>query len=347
VALTVLAGGWLLGLALGPGWRGPPASLLLWGFAVVALIALFWTLRRSLPPGTLRPLLWGGLAALALVLGMGWSSISVGSVADSGVAQRADGAAVALRGQVIGDPEERGVTLGVRLDAHAIGVAPSGARSVPDASWQEATGRVQVRLGRDEPRVRYGDLLELRGTLEVPPTFADFDYRDYLARQGVGAVMNFPRATVVERGGGSWFLAQVFALRHRLAGSLQRVLPEPQASLAQALLLGIRSGLSSDLREEFIATGTGHLRAISGLHVGVLLGMALLAATAVLGGARWVVVAPLAAIWLYAVLTGMAPPVNRAAIMGSLYLGGRALGRQRAAMPALAATAAVMAGLNP
>jgi competence protein ComEC len=65
------------------------------------------------------------------------------------------------------------------------------------------------------------------------------------------------------------------------------------------------------------------------------------------GGGRWAFVLALGGIWLYALLSGMSPSVTRAAIMGSIYLIGRLMGREGASLPALAAAAAVMAGLNP
>ena len=56
---------------------------------------------------------------------------------------------------------------------------------------------------------------------------------------------------------------------------------------------------------------------------------------------------PLGAIWLYALLSGLSPSVERAAIMGSIYLLGLALGRPRSILPALALAAGVMAGPDP
>lgn len=55
----------------------------------------------------------------------------------------------------------------------------------------------------------------------------------------------------------------------------------------------------------------------------------------------------LIAIWLYALLTGMRPPVVRGAIMGSMFLMGEFLGRQRSGVTALAFAAAVMVGIQP
>ena len=133
-----------------------------------------------------------------------------------------------------------------------------------------------------------------------------------------------------------------------MAESLGRSLPEPHASLAQALLLGIRSGLPSELRDDLAQTGTTHLVAISGLHVGILVGLVSLGSAAVLGrrGQIYVIV-PLVFVWAYALLTGFSPPVARAAIMATLYLWAIYLGRQRSGLTALSAAAAVMVVIDP
>ena len=65
----------------------------------------------------------------------------------------------------------------------------------------------------------------------------------------------------------------MYALRSRLSESLATAVPEPQAALGQALLLGLRTGISDEVLDEFRATGASHILAISGLHVGVLMGL--------------------------------------------------------------------------
>ena len=118
--------------------------------------------------------------------------------------------------------------------------------------------------------------------------------------------------------------------------------------MAQALLLGLRGNLPDSLERDFRDSGTFHLLAISGLHVGVVLGMTLAASQWALGRRRHLyLLAPLLAIWLYALLSGMSPSVTRAAFMGSAYLAVMALGRQANALPALALAAGVMVGLEP
>ena len=347
MALTLLAAAWVLGLALGPATPLPWTALALWTVAALALwgcLALRADLANAFVAGPPRMAVWGLLAVTALLGGLWW-----GGNSESAASEPLPSQSVAFQAQVVSDPLESGA-------AYRLEVAPrSATRPSPAGTAAALPDRVLVTLRpgstlvrqRQAPYFRYGDVLLLEGRLEAPPRFADFEYREYLARQGIAAVMPFPRATLVEEDQGSWALGRVYALRQRLADSLQKGLPQPHAALAQAVLLGLRGDLPDDVREDFLETGTGHLLAISGLHVGVLLGLALAASRAALGGGRWHLLVPLVVLWLYALMSGMAPPVVRASIMGTLFLAARFSGRPGAGLPALSLAAGVMAGLDP
>ncbi len=136
--------------------------------------------------------------------------------------------------------------------------------------------------------------------------------------------------------------------RSRLSASLERNLPSPQAELAQALLLGQRDSLPAELTDAWQRAGTAHLLAISGLHVSVVLGVALVAGTMAFGRRRGLyVLLPLMLVWAYAILSGLNPPVVRAAIMGSVYLGAIVAGRQPSGGLALVLAATAIALWNP
>ena len=138
------------------------------------------------------------------------------------------------------------------------------------------------------------------------------------------------------------------SVRSRLRASLERNLPSPQAELARALLLGQRDSLPAELTDAWQRAGTAHLLAISGLHVSVVLGVALVAGTMAFGRRRGLyILLPLALVWAYAVLSGLNPPVVRAAFMGSVYLGAIAAGRQPSGGLALVLAATAIAVWDP
>ncbi|MBT9166282.1 MAG: ComE operon protein 3 [Chloroflexi bacterium] len=229
-----------------------------------------------------------------------------------------------------------------------------------DGEWQSVSGRVQVNaprfpgweMLRDFPFYRYGDLLEMKGNLESPrPPDEErgFDFREFLARQRIYTVISRPREiTLVAAGQGSRPMELIYRLRGSMAQSLRRALPEPQCSLAEAMLLGLHRGLPAELREDFARTGTAHLLAISGIHMSIVAGIALFASVWAFGRQRpTYLLLVLATIWFYAMLSGMRPAVIRAAIMASLWLYADRIGRPRSAVTALTLAAAVMLAVNP
>jgi competence protein ComEC len=119
------------------------------------------------------------------------------------------------------------------------------------------------------------------------------------------------------------------------------------AGLLKALLLGSRLHLPPDLRQDFMTTGTFHVIAISGLHVGMIAW--LLATLLRFGGLSRVwwfpVLAPL--LILYTAATGASASAMRACIMALLFVAAPLIGRRPDAGSAWAAAALLIVGLAP
>ncbi|NOQ18157.1 MAG: DNA internalization-related competence protein ComEC/Rec2, partial [Dehalococcoidales bacterium] len=162
------------------------------------------------------------------------------------------------------------------------------------------------------------------------------------------SLMTYPEIEMLERGKGLKPLAWVYSVRNRMSQTITQVLPEPQASLAQAVTLGIRGNLPQSVKDDFSRTGTTHLLAISGLHLSILAGIILSAGIWLWGRRHYFYIwLALGVIWFYTLITGMHPPIIRAAIMASLFLTADLLGRQRSAITALTFAAAIMVAIEP
>ena len=119
------------------------------------------------------------------------------------------------------------------------------------------------------------------------------------------------------------------------------------AELSSALSVGRRDLLPQDRREGWRSSGLAHMLAVSGLHVG-LLGAAVWAAATALGARpRWARICVLVALPSYAILSGASPSSVRAALMGSVYLVARLLGRSLIPMAAVLSAAAGMLIFRP
>ena len=214
-------------------------------------------------------------------------------------------------------------------------------------AWKKVNGTVLLFVPR-LPAYNYGDELLVKGKLATPQAIDDFDYRGYLANQGIYSTMLSPKISVTDTGKGFRPLAWVFALRNRLSQSMAASMPEPQASLAQGMILGIRGNITPALQDAFIRSGTTHILVISGSQFNIVAGILVATGIWLFGKRRYFYIwLALAAIWVYAVLTGLGPPVIRSAVMVSLFLIADLLGRQRNAITVLAFAAAVMVAMRP
>lgn len=243
-----------------------------------------------------------------------------------------------IRGTAYRDPETTDKNTRLYFSATEINRA---------GNWQRVEGKALLFAPLNSD-YRYGDVLTVNGKLETPPHLDDFDYEEYLKHQGIGSVMYRPSIEVEERSEGFKPLTWVYHLRTSLSGVLAKTLPEPQASLAQGLILGIRTNIPPDVKADFTRSGTAHLLAISGVNLSIVAGIMLSIGVWLLGRRRHLYVwLALAVVWLYALLTGFHPPVVRGAIMASLFLGAELFGRQKTAFVPLLLAAAVMVGISP
>lgn len=199
-----------------------------------------------------------------------------------------------------------------RLECHSLATADGP---------QEFSGQVRLEVSGRIDDIPVGSLVTIHGRLarpSVPHNPGGFDFRDYLRRQGIRAVLRagYPEAVEVIGQANGFQLRQLRAeIRQKCNNSFELWLNPNIAAVAKALLLGDRSGMRDDVRTMFVETGTMHLLAISGLHVGILAGF-------LWCGCRLVNLSPLQTalvlllgVGFYAFITDARPPVLRALIL--------------------------------
>jgi competence protein ComEC len=329
VPLIYLSCTWVAGIFLGAKFS-PPFAFIFTGLIPLPLLFLFRQHRRTI--------ILVSLCLIALFGGAFRFQSSQPTVNENYLQFYNDQEIVEIKGMVNADPEVRDKTTHLQLSATEIKL---------DEEWQDISGTALLFAPR-YPTYKYGDVLLVTGELETPPQLNDFDYKGYLAHQGIYSTMPYPKIEILERGKGFKPLAWVYSARNNLSQSLIEVLPEPQASLAQGIVLGIRGNIPSSVKTDFTRTGTAHLLAISGLHLSILAGILISAGIWLLGRRHYLYIwLALGTIWLYAIITGMHPPVVRGATMASLFLTAELLGRQRSAITSLAFAAAIMVGISP
>jgi competence protein ComEC len=332
MTLVYLAVAWLAGIALAKTislpWQALPV------LALAAFLGLL--LWRDDAPGGSRVWL-GALCILMLALGAGRFLLAVPRFGETALATYNNVGWVTLEGVVVGEPDEREHYTNLRVQAERL--------TLPDGTERESEGLALVKADR-YPLRRYGDRVRVEGLLETPPVFEEFSYREYLARQGIHSLIRRAQVTLLAENQASPLRYHLFAFKRYAQSTIARILPEPQAALLTGILLGVETGIPSDLMDDFAATGATHIIVISGFNITIVAGIFAGLARRLFGQRRAVWIA-IAGVVVYTIFVGASAAVVRAALMGLLYLWGRHLGRAAFAPASLAAAAIGMTALNP
>ena len=221
----------------------------------------------------------------------------------------------------------------------------------PDGT-EPVSGRLRVDVSGLLPGLTKGDSVTFPGEasgLPAPGNPGEFNVAESLKRRGLcGTIrVNDPELVEVKGSGTNPVSAVTGWLRGRCEKTLQHNLSGTSLPIASALLLGDRAMITRDVRSSFIESGTMHLLAISGLHVGILTGF-IFACCRVCGlSGRQSVVAVLSVLTVYLGVADLRPPVIRACVLVSIWGVGKLLRRPSFSGNSLAAAAIIVLALNP
>lgn len=303
---------------------------LLYAGALLFLTALFLVGAMILRA---PKLLLVAVAFAALAFGIVRTNIFLDGEAQNNL-KSFSGSAV-VEGAVVNDPEQSGSYIHANI-------------AVASVNNVSARGTVLALLP-PQTAISYGEQVHVQGILESPQAFLGdagniFDYPGYLRVQGVS--MMLMQAQVQSSGAAAPSVqGALFSLKHLFDASLERLLPEPDVSLLEGILLGQRRGLPKELTEAFVVAGLIHIVILSGYSMsvvseGVLRGLSFLPRKIqyVLGALLMV---------LFVMMTGAAATTVRACAMAIVALVARYFHRSAVALRSLAAVAAAMVLWNP
>ena len=227
-------------------------------------------------------------------------------------------------------------------------------------AWHPADCRMMLYLSPDSAalHLRYGDRLLLHVRPQLPNGEENphqFNYRRHLLHKGI-AWQAFARpgqwkCLPSEPGNRSGLVAWSKQLQCRLVRRIQQCRLTPaQQGIAEALLTGWRDDLDPSTVQQYRTAGILHLLCVSGLHVGIVAWLAGLGLF-FLGRRQWHRVVKgtvqIVAIWLFVLLTGMAPSTLRAGVMFTLLRIGYMAQRQPNAFNNLCTSALLLLFIDP
>jgi len=225
--------------------------------------------------------------------------------------------------------------------------------------WRPASGRVFVFVSSSESRpvepLRYGDHVSLTAVMRVPPPVRNpgsFDWRAWLARRRMHftvTVLQKDYVSVDAHADGNLIIALSLRLREHLERALRLGLEdEPKlASVLAGMVIGERAEIPPDTYADFQHTGVFHVFAISGLHVGLVTAVVLIALRLVRIPRRWCGLVAIPLLILYVFATGARPGAVRALVMACAWLIAWMLVRPADSLNTLAGAALVILVWDP
>ncbi len=290
------------------------------------LISVFW--RR-------KKIVMIGFCLIFLFIGI-WRSQAIEFRSENSKLRAYNGLEqnITLTGKVVKEPD-------IRENSIKLTVEPKGITG---------KGRVLVTTNR-YPEYNYGDKLKITGKLETPTVFEGFNYKNYLEKEGIYSVIYRPEIELLDRenhrGWVSMVYGKILEFKNKLRESIYTSLPLPQSSILGAMILGDKSRMSADLKEELSIAGVRHITAVSGMHIVILSGilMSLLLTLGFWRGQAFYL--SIIFISLFIIMTGAQPSGIRAGIMGGIFLLGQKIGRKSFSPRTIVIAAALMLAINP
>ena len=188
----------------------------------------------------------------------------------------------------------------------------------------------------------------------APPSFPDeFNYKRFLAAKGIHFRQFLgKKLQVLPLKPSNELNFAMEHLRHYFAGVIDQYVQRPESKqIALALLLGQKESLGKEVKQAYSATGTQHILAVSGLHVGIIYSILLLPLSFFKQKVQLLqksyLVLVLGLIWIYALMTGFSPSVVRAVVMFSLVTLGQMRKRKPSIWNILAFSALLLLVLDP
>ena len=231
-------------------------------------------------------------------------------------------------------------------------VAIRATRIRDGTEWINISGISDLVIHHPTRHVQPGDRIRVFGQLVAssPPTNpGQFDFEKfYRAKSKLAFVHAYHVDSVEIIEPADWTGVKLLStLRQKLNELTWTYVHEDEAALASAILLGNREQLSKTRRDSFLETGTVHLLAISGLHVGILAGAFFLLFRIGLLGREKCLWATILFVLFYAWLVEFRPPVSRAAILIVLFCIGRLCGERGFSFNLLAIAGLIVLIFNP
>ncbi|MEK7376046.1 MAG: ComEC/Rec2 family competence protein, partial [Candidatus Margulisiibacteriota bacterium] len=232
----------------------------------------------------------------------------------------------------------------------------SGSKISFDLKETDSGKNIRVMIFSDKEKYQYGDQIKLKGKViksKTPGNPGEMDYDDYLKRKGISNSISvfpdkdgFPEVTAKNKG--NWFISSSLTLKNKVIALHKNSMPEPYASLFGSIIFGMKgSPIPDEIKSRYQKSGVVHILVASGQQVSILIGVCLLAFSALRMPAAFILIITSFITWSFAAMAGFGASIVRSAIMGQIMIAGKIFDREGDFLNSLCLAALVLLVIDP
>ncbi|MGA2667608.1 MAG: DNA internalization-related competence protein ComEC/Rec2 [Ignavibacteria bacterium] len=264
---------------------------------------------------------------------------------------RAGESNIILFGKVIEQPDIR--TDRIRLIISSDSISFSNAHIITEGNIIATVYKDRFKESYME-EIRYGDAVSISGKLEYLPRRhnpGEFDYGEYLKLHGINsAFTSFGYDKLKLTGGGEpgfYKRDVIYPVKGYTIRVIDSLIGGDEGEFMKGLVLGDRSNISNEIKENFVKAGVSHIIAVSGLNVayviivinGILLFFPL--------KREYKIFITILLLIFYMNLTGNSPSIVRATIMAIVFLLSQLIERKPISYNIVAFSALIILLIDP
>jgi len=212
--------------------------------------------------------------------------------------------------------------------------------------------KVNLLLDDYKDKYKYGDIVSFNTKFTKPESaknFGEFDLRIYLMTKGI-KLSGYTKSAVIIDNKTSPFNPQdmAYKIKSFISENIDKQYFTPERGLVKGILIGDTSGLDDETNEAFRNSGLSHVVAVSGMHLTIIVMIAM----GIFGLFRvkmryTVLFIYLGIIWLFVLIVGAGVSVLRAAFMTSLFFISKLLRKQDDSLTSLALSVLIILIISP
>jgi competence protein ComEC len=210
----------------------------------------------------------------------------------------------------------------IREDSKKIRCQIKGKCDAKDLSEITDTRIILTIFKDDENTVKFGDIIHCRAYCNIPKPKQlpnDFDEQEYASSNAITFFAKTSWNNVAIEKPRSGFDRFISSVRTSVITKILDLFSKENRGVALALVTGDKSHLNYETKKNFVDTGTAHVLALSGLHVGIIsMGIAVMLGWVY--NRKFKLLIFVVVISGFIIFTGAQPSTLRAGLMASLFL---------------------------